>query len=94
MVRPDASALLRKIAWHYGEPVRRLVGLPTFYLAQFARQHITVALNGDGGDENFGGYTRYVAIMPPWLTNDFRLRSGARLESCRAFFRVAPPPRQ
>jgi asparagine synthase (glutamine-hydrolysing) len=61
VVRPNATALLPRIAWHYGEPYADSSAVPTFYLAQFARQHITVALNGDGGDENFGGYTRYLA---------------------------------
>jgi asparagine synthase (glutamine-hydrolysing) len=61
VVRPDATDVMPKLAWHYGEPYADSSAVPTYYLAKLARQHITVALNGDGGDESFGGYTRYVA---------------------------------
>jgi len=60
VVRPDAMDILPKIVWHYGEPFADSSAIPTFYLAQMTRQHVTVALNGDGGDENFAGYDRYV----------------------------------
>jgi asparagine synthase (glutamine-hydrolysing) len=61
IVRSDAAAMLPKLAWHYGEPYADSSALPTFQLAGLVRRHITVALNGDGGDENFAGYTRYWA---------------------------------
>src|SRR5207302_1729529 len=61
MVTPDAVNMVPKIVRHYGEPFADATAIPTFYLAEMARRHVTVALNGDGGDETFGGYTRYVA---------------------------------
>ena len=61
VVRPDAAAILPKIVWHYSEPYADSSAIPTYYLAQLTRQHVTVALNGDAGDENFAGYDRYVA---------------------------------
>jgi asparagine synthase (glutamine-hydrolysing) len=61
LVRPDAVALAPKMARHYGEPYADSSAIPTFYLAEFARRNVTVALNGDGGDESFAGYLRYVA---------------------------------
>ena len=63
IVRPDAVDMLPKLAWHYGEPFADSSAVPTFYLAELTRRHVTVALNGDGGDENFAGYERYVAAM-------------------------------
>jgi len=63
MVTPDAIELLPAIIRHHGEPFADATAIPTFYLAQAARQHVTVALNGDGGDEIFAGYTRYVANL-------------------------------
>lgn len=63
VVRPDAIGLLPHLVWHYGEPFADSSALPTYVLAQLTRQHVTVALNGDGGDENFAGYDRYFASV-------------------------------
>jgi len=63
VVRPDAVAILPKLAWHYDEPFGDSSAVPTYYVAQMTRQYVTVALNGDAGDENFGGYDRYVANL-------------------------------
>jgi asparagine synthase (glutamine-hydrolysing) len=60
-VRPDAVSIAPRIARHYGEPFADSSAVPSFYLAEMTRRHVTVALNGDGGDESFAGYTRYAA---------------------------------
>ena len=60
-VRADAVEVLPRIVRHHGEPFADSTAIPSFYLAEMTRRHVTVALTGDGGDESFGGYTRYVA---------------------------------
>jgi asparagine synthase (glutamine-hydrolysing) len=59
VVRPDAVAMLPKLVRHYGEPFADHSAIPSFYLAEMTSREVTVALNGDGGDEVFGGYGRY-----------------------------------
>jgi len=59
VVKPDVLGLVPRLAWHYGEPYADSSAIPTYYLARLAKPHITVALNGDGGDESFAGYKRY-----------------------------------
>lgn len=61
IVKPDVIEILPKLAWHYNEPYADSSMLPTYYVARETRKHVTVALNGDGGDENFAGYPRYLA---------------------------------
>jgi asparagine synthase (glutamine-hydrolysing) len=59
-VEPNAIEVLPRLVWHYGEPFADHSAIPSFYLAELTRRHVTVALNGDGGDESFAGYTRYL----------------------------------
>jgi asparagine synthase (glutamine-hydrolysing) len=63
LVRPDAIEILPKVVRHYGEPFADPAAIPSFYLARFAHEHVTVALNGDGGDESFAGYQRYTTNL-------------------------------
>ena len=55
-VKPRAIEIVPTLVKHYGEPYADSSAIPSFYLARLTRQHVTVALNGDGGDESFGGY--------------------------------------
>lgn len=61
VVQPHAIELVPHIVRHYGEPYADSSAIPSFYVSELTRQHVTVALNGDGGDESFAGYSRYVA---------------------------------
>jgi asparagine synthase (glutamine-hydrolysing) len=62
----DANTLmlLPELAWHYGEPYADSSALASFALAELAGRHVTVVLNGDGGDESFGGYARHARPLP------------------------------
>jgi len=60
-MNPDALELLPQLAWSFGEPFADQSAIPSFHLAKMTRQNVTVALNGDGGDEAFAGYPRYFA---------------------------------
>ena len=74
VIEPDAVTVLPRLVWHYGEPFADPSAVPTYYVAEMARREVTVALNGDGGDECFLGYNRYKAMrllsrldrMPRW----------------------------
>ncbi len=69
IVRPDAVEVLPMLVEHYGEPYADSSAVPTYYVARETRKHVTVALNGDGGDESFAGYERYIAMG---LTEKYR----------------------
>ncbi|HYW73418.1 MAG TPA: asparagine synthase (glutamine-hydrolyzing) [Pyrinomonadaceae bacterium] len=62
IVKPDAMEILPTLVEHYGEPFADSSAIPSYYVSRETRKHVTVALNGDGGDECFAGYERYAAM--------------------------------
>jgi asparagine synthase (glutamine-hydrolysing) len=62
-LEPDAVAVLPRLVWHYGEPFADAAAIPSMYLAEAARHHVTVTLNGDGGDESFAGYDHHLSAL-------------------------------
>jgi asparagine synthase (glutamine-hydrolysing) len=60
VVTPDVCRLVEEIVWHHDEPFADVSSVPTYVVSKMAREHVTVALSGDGGDEVFAGYERYV----------------------------------
>lgn len=76
VVHPAAVEVVNKLAWHFDEPFADSSAVPTYYVSKMAREHVTVALGGDGGDENFAGYRRYLfdsyenrlrGFVPGWM---------------------------
>jgi asparagine synthase (glutamine-hydrolysing) len=108
VVEPDALAVLPKLVRHYGEPYADSSAIPTYYVSQMTRRHVTVALNGDGGDESFAGYERYlgnyiaermrVAPGVNWFANSLSrvlpdsTDQKSRLRQARRFLSVASQP--
>ncbi len=108
MVKPNAVEILPKLVRHFGEPYADPSAVPTFYVSQLTRHHVTVALNGDGGDESFAGYERYLGNQlaerlnaVPGATASARMLSRlipdslpqkSRLRSAKRFLSVAAAP--
>src|SRR5687767_6811987 len=88
VVQPDVLEILPTLVEHYGEPFASSSAIPTYYVARETRRHVTVALNGDGGDECFAGYERYAAMQ---IAERYRqLPAFVRERALEPFFKRLP----
>lgn len=78
VVKPQLVDILLKLSRHYGEPFGDESAVATYYVSQLARQSVTVALSGDGGDEAFGGYLRCISALHPLKLVPSYLQDGLR----------------
>jgi asparagine synthase (glutamine-hydrolysing) len=81
IVRPDIVDLLPKLAWHFDEPFADSSAVPTYYVSAAARERVTVALSGDGGDELWAGYARHRAEWRELTARRILGPRGGRLAS-------------
>ncbi len=77
---------VERILANYGEPFMDSSAIPSYYVSREAKKHLTVILNGDGGDELFGGYRRYV----PFAQYDF-FNPGFFVKGAASFFHFLMP---
>jgi asparagine synthase (glutamine-hydrolysing) len=68
IVKPDAFAILPKLVYQFDEPFADSSMLPTYYVSKASKEHATVAISGDGGDELFAGYSSYAATLGNYYT--------------------------
>ena len=87
-VSPDLVQLFDRLIVHLDEPFADVSLFPTFLVSQLAREHVTVALSGDGGDELFGGYDAYQAQA---LAQRYAWMGGALLPAAAAVAAALPP---
>lgn len=67
VVSPDIEEITKKLAIQYDEPFADPSAIPTYLVSKMASDHVKMCLSGDGGDELFGGYTRYLPFVKPGL---------------------------
>lgn len=91
-VTPDAVEILPRLVYQYDEPFADSSAVPTWYLSQLTRRHVTVALTGDGGDELFLGYPRYVAML--WSAALERCGPLQAVVAARLWRQLPAPARQ